>query len=477
MAPGMKEYKIYIAGSWKSGVEKLPVFNPYNNEQVGVTYNASEADIEEAISSATEAFKAMQALPAYKRAEVLLHIANGLKNRQEEISKIMTLESAKPIGDARVEVYRAINTFVIASEEAKRIGGECIPLDLMPGSEGRWGFTRRVPIGPIVGISPFNFPLNLVAHKIAPAIAAGNTIILKPAPKTPLTALMLAEIIATAELPAGAVQIFPTSNVNAEKMIVDPRIKMLTFTGSAEVGWSLKSKLNKKRVLLELGGNAGVIIQPDADLDYAARRCVAGGFSYAGQVCISVQRIYIHELCYQPFLDRFIPQVEALVVGNPINEKTNLPPMINLEAAKRVQGWIDEAVASGAKVLTGGKWVGSVIVPTVLANTAPAMKVSCEEIFGPVVTVTPYQVLDEAIAAVNQGPYGLQAGIFTRDIKTAFQAFDQVEVGGLIVNDIPTYRIDHMPYGGMKESGVGREGIRYAIDEMTELKFMALNVK
>ena len=473
----MKEYKIFIAGGWKDGVERLTVFNPYNNEPVGYTYWASEDDIEEAISSAAEAFKAMRTLPAYKRAEALSQISEGLKNRREEIAKMITLESGKPIADARVEVNRAVNTFQVASEEAKRIGGECIPLDLMPGSEERWGFTRHVPIGPIVGISPFNFPLNLVAHKIAPAIAAGNTLILKPAPKTPLTALLLAEIIAGTDLPMGAVQVFPAANNLAEKMVLDPRIKMLTFTGSDVVGWSLKEKLNKKKVLLELGGNASVIIHSDADLAYASQRCVIGGFSYAGQVCISVQRIYIHQTCYQSFLDQFLPQVASLVVGDPMDEKTNLPPMINLDAAKRVEVWIDEAIMYGAKNLTGGKRIGSVITPTVLANTTPAMKVHCKEIFGPVVTVSPYEHLHEAIASVNQSPYGLQAGIFTRDIKAIFEVFDQTEVGGLIVNDIPTYRIDHMPYGGMKESGVGREGIVYAIDEMTELKFMALNLK
>ncbi len=473
----MQEYKLFIGGKWKTSAEKLQVINPYNDQPIGYTYIAAEEEVEEAISSATEAFKAMRILPAYKRAEALLHIANGLKEQREEIATMITLESAKPILDARVEVDRAVNTFQIASEEAKRIGGACIPLDLMPGSEGRWGFTRRVPIGPILGISPFNFPLNLVAHKVAPAIAAGNTMILKPAPKTPLTALLLAKIIADAGLPAGAVQIFPASNLLAEKMVVDERIKMLTFTGSASVGWSLKAKLNKKKVLLELGGNAGVIIHSDADLDYAARRCVAGSFSYAGQVCISVQRIYVQADCYQHFLDCFLPQVESLVVGDPMDEKTKLCPMINLTAAKRVEEWIAEAVASGAKILTGGKREGSAISPTVLANTTPMMKVNCEEIFGPVVTVSQYQHLDEAIAAVNQSPYGLQAGIFTRDMRAIFQAFDQTEVGGLMVNDVPTYRIDHMPYGGMKESGVGREGIVYAIDEMTELKFLALNLK
>jgi glyceraldehyde-3-phosphate dehydrogenase (NADP+) len=473
----MQDYKIFIGGKWRTSSEKLQVTNPHNNEPVGTTYLASSEDIEEAISSSVDAFQKMRVLPVFKRSEGLSGISNGLKNRRDEIARMITLESGKPITDAQAEVNRAIHTFQIASEEAKRINGEVIPLDLMSGSEGRFGLTRRVPIGPIVGISPFNFPLNLVAHKIAPAIAAGNTMLLKPAPKTPLTALMLAEIIASVGLPEGAVQIFPTTNALAEKMVQDTRIKMLTFTGSAAVGWSLKEKLPKKRVLLELGGNAGVMIHSDADLDYAAARCVTGGFAYSGQVCISVQRIYVQEANYQPFLDRFLPRVASLRVGDPMDEKTNMGSMISLAEAKRVEAWIAEAVSLGATVLAGGKRLDNVILPTVLGNVTPKMKVSCEEVFAPVVTVTPYQQIDEAITALNQSPYGLQAGIFTKDIKDIFRAFDQMDVGGVIVNDVPTYRIDHMPYGGLKESGVGREGIRYAIEEMTELKFLALNLK
>lgn len=471
----MREHKIFIEGKWKATPEVLEVVNPYNNELIGVTYFASEFDIEEAIRAAVEAFKVMRNLPSYQRAEALAQIAIGLKERKEEIAKIITLESGKPISDARVEVNRAVNTFQIASEEAKRIRGELLPLDQMPGAEGRWGLTRRAPIGPIVGISPFNFPLNLVAHKIAPAIASGNTILLKPAPKTPLTALMLAEIISEAGLPNGAVQIFPTTNPLAEKMVCHPAVKMLSFTGSARVGWSLKEKIPKKRVTLELGGNAGVIIEPDADLDFAARRCVVGGFSFAGQVCISVQRIYVHEECYQPFLDCFLPRVASLKMGDPMDEKTEVGSMIDLAAAERAETWINEAVSEGAILLFGGKRAGQQLMPTVLANTTFGMKVNCEEIFAPVVTVTPYQHFHEAMAGVNQSSYGLQAGLFTQNIKEIFQAFDQIDVGGLIINDVPTYRVDSMPYGGIKESGFGREGIRYAIDEMTECKLLLLN--
>jgi len=471
----MQEYKIFIGGKWRTTSEIFPVVNPYTDETIGQTYLATESDIEAAIASAESAFEAMRVLPAFKRAEALFHISLGLKERKEEIAKMITLESGKPISDSRVEVNRAIQTFLIASEEAKRINGELLPFDQMPGSEGRLGLTRRVPIGIIVGIAPFNFPLNLVAHKIAPAIASGNVILLKPAPKTPLTALILAEIISTAGLPDGAVQIFPTTNDRAEKMVCDPAMAMLSFTGSARVGWLLKEKIPKKRAVLELGGNAGVIIEADADLDLAARRCVVGGFSFSGQVCISVQRIYVQEDCYQPFLDCFLPRVASLKIGDPLDDSTEVGAMIDLAAAERAAAWIDEAVSQGAMLLAGGKRFGQQLMPTVLADTTPAMKVSCEEIFAPVVTVTPYRYFHEAIAAVNRSPYGLQAGLFTQNIKEIFQAFDQIEVGGLIVNDVPTYRIDSMPYGGMKASGCGREGIRYAIHEMTELKLLLLN--
>lgn len=471
------EYKFWVGGKWKVSSQKWEVINPYNSRPVGTTYLASPEDVEEAISAAASAFRETRTLPAFRRGEILHAISEGLKSRKEEVARMITLESGKPITDARGEVARAVNTFQIASEEAKRIEGDVIPLDLMPGSEGRIGITRRVPVGPILGISPFNFPLNLVAHKIAPALASGNTIILKPAPKTPLTALLLAEIIAAAGVPDGAVNILLCSNELAEKMLLDLRIKMLSFTGSAPVGWSLKQKANKKRVILELGGNAGVIIHSDADLDYAARRCAIGGFSYAGQVCISVQRIYVQEKIYTPFLNRFLPLVESLKVGDPLEEETAMGSMIDVRAAERVEGWIQEAVSQGAKVLTGGKRSGTLLAPTVLEKTTPQMEVNCQELFAPVVTVTPYVDLDQAISLLNDSSYGLQAGLFARDVKEIFRAFDEIDVGGLIVNDVPIYRIDHMPYGGLKESGVGREGIRYAIEEMTDLKFMALNLK
>ncbi len=471
------EYPFLIGGKWKRSSQKVEVINPYNHQVVGITYHASSEDVEAAMAAAVEGFEEMRHLPAFRRAEVLRRISEGLSGRKEEVARMITLESGKPITDARVEVNRAVNTFQVASEEAKRLEGEVIPLDLMPGSEGRTGITRRVPIGPIVGISPFNFPLNLVAHKIAPALASGNSIILKPAPKTPLTALLLAEIIASVGVPEGAVSIFLCENSEAEKMALDPRMKVLSFTGSAAVGWHLKARASKKRVILELGGNAGVIVHTGADIDFAAQRCAVGGFSYAGQVCISVQRIFVQEEIYPKFLDRFIPKIQSLKVGDPLDEKTEMVSMIDTKAAERAEGWIREAASHGAKILTGGKRVGSLLEPTVIAETTPEMAVNCEEVFAPIVTVTPYRHLDEAIHQVNHSAYGLQAGFFGSEIKDVFLAFDRIDVGGLIINDVPTYRIDHMPYGGMKDSGFGREGLRYAIEEMTELKFMALNLR
>ncbi|HLG23022.1 MAG TPA: aldehyde dehydrogenase family protein [Candidatus Manganitrophaceae bacterium] len=473
----IREYKFWIGGKWKTSSQKLEVINPYNGETVGGAYSASADDVEEAIASSVKAFEETRRLPAFRRAEALRLISEGIAARREEIAKMITLESGKPISDARGEVNRAVNTFQIAGEEAKRIPGEVIPLDLLAGSEGRVGVARRFPVGPVIGISPFNFPLNLVAHKIAPALAAGNSIILKPAPKTPLTALLLAEIISTAGLPDGAVNVFFCPNDLAEKIVVDPRMKIFSFTGSAAVGWYLKEKANKKRVILELGGNAGVIIHSDADLDYAAKRCLVGAFSYSGQVCISVQRIFVQEKIYRPFLDLFIPLIQSLKIGDPMDEKTTMGSMVDQKAAERLDGWIQEAFSQGAKVLIGGKRSGALLEPTVLTETKPEMEVNRREVFGPLVTVTPYTRFEDAIQRMNDSPYGLQAGLFTRDIKEIFHAFEEIQVGGLIVNDVPTYRIDHMPYGGIKESGFGREGLRYAIEEMTELKFMALNLK
>ncbi|MBI3609943.1 MAG: aldehyde dehydrogenase family protein, partial [Nitrospirae bacterium] len=406
----MIEYKVFLAGSWKGTQSTVEITNPYLGEKIGKVHQAGPEEIEAAIRAAQSVFPELRRMPLYRRAEALQKITDGVKTRREDLARMICLEAGKPITDARAEVGRAILNFQTAVEETKRLGGDLIPLDLAPGSESRFGIIRRFPVGPVLGISPFNFPLNLVGHKIAPAIASGNPIILKPAPKTPMTALMLGEIIAQSGLPAGAVSILPCSNDLAEQMVLDERFKLLSFTGSAKVGWYLKSIAGKKKVLLELGGNAGVIIHQDADLDLAARRSAAGGFSYAGQSCISVQRIFVQELVIKPFLDRFLGRVKGLKTGDPMEEATNVGPMIDSDAAERTELWVDEAVKQGAKVLIGGKRHGRMFEPTVLTDVTRVMKVCSEEVFAPLVVVIPYREFDEALSALNDSTYGLQAG-------------------------------------------------------------------
>jgi acyl-CoA reductase-like NAD-dependent aldehyde dehydrogenase len=451
--------------------------SPYDGSSVGAIHLAGRHELEAAIAASVRAFEETRRMPSYRRQEILRHIANLIVNRKEEFARIMALESGKPIKTARAEVERAIFTFEIAAEEATRIGGEYLPLDLQNFTAGRWGMVKRFPIGPIAAITPFNFPLNLVAHKIAPAIAAGCTMVLKPAPQTPLTALMLAEAVQEAGWPAGALNVLPLSNDDAAPLVSDDRLKMLSFTGSATVGWQLKAKSGKKRVVLELGGNAGVIIHSDADIEYAAERCAIAGFSYSGQSCISVQRVLVQRSVYEQFLDSFVARVKRLRTGDPMQESTDLGPLIREQDAKRAVEWVEEAVSAGAKLVIGGNRQGSVVEPTVLTNTSAAMKVNCEEIFAPVKTVVPYDDYSEAIREINSSRYGLQAGVFTNDARLLFRAYDELEVGGVIAGDVPTFRIDHMPYGGIKDSGIGREGLRYAIEEMTEPKLLVMNLR
>lgn len=465
-----------IGNQWRQTATTTAIRNPYNGAPVADVCLAGKAEADEAAARAVEAAPALRRLPAHARAEALLKIAGRLAARQDEIARTMTSEAGKPVTDARREVGRAVQTFTIAAEEAKRIGGDVIPMDLAPGMDRHLGLLRRFPVGPVLGITPFNFPLNLVAHKVAPCLAAGNPIVLKPAPQTPLTALLLAEIILEAGLPPGALSVVPCENAVAEQMVTDERFKVISFTGSAAVGWMLKAKSGKKRVLLELGGNAGVIVEPDADLALAAARCAAGGYAYSGQTCISVQRIFAHESVYDRFVEQLIARVKALKTGDPADEATAVGPLIDEAAARRVEQWIQEAVAQGARVLTGGTRAGSVVEATVLTDVTPAMKVSCREVFGPVVVVSRYRDFSAALASLNESDYGLQAGVFTRDIDRIFQAYRELEVGAVLANEIPTFRADHMPYGGVKDSGFGREGVRYAIEEMTELKLLILNL-
>lgn len=419
----------------------------------------------------------MGQLPSHARYNLLQQIAALLYRRRDEFAQTITAEAGKPITDAKREVSRAIQTFTVAAEEARRIPGEVVPLDWTPGFDTHLGLLRRFPIGPILGITPFNFPINLVAHKVAPALASGNPILIKPAPQTPLTALLLGEIAVEAGVPPGGLNVVPCDNLLAERMVVDPRFKLLSFTGSASVGWMLKAKCGKKKVTLELGGNAGVVIESDADIELAAQRCAAGGFGYAGQTCISVQRIFVHHSIADRFTTKLLMHVARLKMGDPTDETTSIGPLIDDAAAQRVEGWIDEAVADGARVLLGGRRTGSLIEATVLSNVNPEMKVSCREVFGPLVTVTPYRQLSEAVTLLNQSDFGLQAGIFTQDINKIFYAFRHVEVGAVVANDIPTFRADHMPYGGVKDSGLGREGVRAAIEDMTEPRMLIMNLK
>jgi len=466
-----------VNGQWLSDGEPLEVRSPYDHEIIAATYRARPSHLEAAIQAAVRAFETTRRLPAYERQHILRTVSDGIAADKEGFAHTIAQEAGKPLKTARAEVDRAIFTFSIAAEESTRIYGEFLPLDLQSFTAGRWAMVRRFPVGPIAAISPFNFPLNLVAHKWAPAIAAGCTIVHKPASQTPLSALHLAQIVQRAGWPDGALNVLPLSSREAEPLVTDDRLKKLTFTGSPAVGWELKKKAGKKRVTLELGGNAGVIIHHDADLEYAAERCVVGGFSYAGQSCISVQRIFVEQAVCDRFLDALVSRVQKLKVGDPLYEMTDVGPMISETDAVRAVAWVDEAFATGAKVVCGGKRHGSLMNPTILTGTRPDMRVNCLEIFAPVVTVEPYDDFTEAVKRVNDSSYGLQAGIFTRDAKLIFDAYETLDVGGVVVGDVPTFRIDHMPYGGVKDSGLGREGLRYAIEEMTERKLLVMNLR
>lgn len=470
----MQRRKLLIANEWVDAPDTLTIRSPVTGEIVGEAAKAGPDELERAVQAAVQGFETTRKLSSMKRSEILQRAAAGIARRKEELARTITLENAKPIKLSRGEVDRALATFTIAAEEAKRIGGELLPLDLDAPSEGRVGITRRFPLGPILAITPFNFPLNLAAHKVAPSMAAGNTLVLKPASATPLTALLLGEILLEAGMPAGMVNVTPCGADLADRLVGDERFKLVTFTGSPAVGWELKRKAGKKRVLLELGGNAAVVVHEDADLDLAVERCVAGAFAYSGQVCISVQRIYLQEKIADEFTRRFLEQTRKLVLGDPLEEKTDLGPMIDEAALAKTQQWVDEAARAGAKILIGGKREGRFFPPTVLENLKPDMKVHCGEAFAPLANLYRYRDFAEAIVAANDSPYGLQAGLFTRDVGRIFQAFERLEVGGVIVNDVPTYRVDHMPYGGEKDSGLGREGVRYAVEEMTVLRLLAL---
>jgi glyceraldehyde-3-phosphate dehydrogenase (NADP+) len=459
-----------LDGRWVRSQAVAPVRNPHTGEVIAEVCQADRVQLDQAVAAAERAFRETRAVPRHQRASWLSKTASGLIEHKADLARLIASEAGKPMQFASGEVDRAVATFTVAAEEAKRLAGEWIPTDWSPAGEGYAAVTKRVPLGPIAAFSPFNFPLNLVAHKIAPCLASGNTLVLKPPPQAPLTALRLGQILLDAGVPPGVVNILPCDIPVAEALVADPRIQFVTFTGSATVGWRIKSNAGKKGVLLELGGNAAAVVHADADLAWAAKRLAVGAFAYAGQICISVQRIMVHEAIYERFVEQFLAEVEALPVGDPLDAKTVVGPVIDQAAADRVERWATDALAGGAKALTTMSRHGNVIAPIVLTNTQPAMAVSCEEVFGPVVTLAPYRAFDEALAAVNDSMYGLQAGVFTHDLRRAFESFDRLDVGGVIINDYPTFRLDHTPYGGMKDSGLGREGVKYAMDAMTQIK-------
>ena len=467
----------FVDGRWQQEGDIVEIRSPYDGTLVARVAQGRKEHAEAAIAAAVKAFGTTRRLPAFERQRILRQIVAFMIERKEEFARTLAQEAGKPIKAARTEVERSIFTFTVAAEESTRIHGEYLPLDWQEFTAGRWGIVRRFPLGPIAGITPFNFPLNLVAHKVAPAIAAGCPIVLKPAPQTPLCSLLLAECVQQAGWPDGGLSVLPLSNEDAGLLVTDERIKLISFTGSVPVGWDIKRRAGKKKVVLELGGNAAVLVHSDADVAYAAERCVVGGFAYAGQTCISVQRILVEQSVYGKFTDLLIEAVKQLKTGDPMDESTDVGPLIRESDAIRTTAWIDEAVRAGARLLCGGRRTHNVVEPTILTGTKPDMKVNCQEIFGPVVTVEPYQNFDQALRQVNNSVYGMQAGIFTRDAKLLFHAYEELEVGSVIAGDVPSFRIDHMPYGGVKDSGLGREGLRYAIEEMTEPKLLVMNLR
>ena len=470
-----KTYDILIGNELTKGTSVIPVVNPFTGEPFAEVCLADSVEIDKAINLAEEAFKKTRVLPSYQRSRICAEVASGIQDRSDEFSKIIAQESGKPLIYARAEVTRSVSTFEIASQEALRLDGEMLTLDITESAHGKAGLTRRFPIGPIAGISPFNFPLNLVAHKVAPALACGNPIIIKPASSTPLTALLLGEIVQNTQAIEGSLSVLPCTSKNATPLVEDPRLKMVTFTGSPNVGWDIKKRAGRKKVVLELGGNAGVIVEPDAEIDLAAKKIAFGAFVYSGQVCISVQRVFVHASKYDDFLESLISETQAFRPGDPLDEKVTMGPMIDLENAERIESWVSEAVAEGAKIQTGGKRDKSYYPPTILTNVNPNLPVACSEAFGPILIVNSYKNFNDAIKAVNNTDFGLQAGVFTNNMNKALGAFNQLDVGGVVINDIPTFRVDNMPYGGVKDSGFGREGIKYSLREMTEIKLLVYN--
>lgn len=473
-----KRYRVLVGGNWvgddRPGID---VINPFDDTVVGIVPEATAEDVDQAIEAARRGFAEMSALPAYRRSEILEKTSEFILRDREEIAEIIAREAGKSWKYALGEADRSAETFRFASLEARMAHGELVPMDASPVSAGRFGFHLRTPIGVIGAITPFNFPLNLVAHKVAPAIASGNSLVLKPATKTPLTSIKLAELMAEAGLPAGALNlVIGSGKTVGNRLVEDDRLAMITFTGSPPVGTGIKARSGLKRVTLELGSNSPTIIEDDGDVDAAVSRCVVGSFANSGQVCISVQRIFVHRRRYDEFMQKFVLATRKLKVGDPMDRESDIGPMISRYELERAVSWIGEATALGARVETGGKVIGNCLEPTILSGVTPDMKVVCSEVFAPIVSVIPYETFDQALEMADDSVYGLQAGVYTSDIGKAFRAVKRLDVGGVIINDVPTFRVDHMPYGGNKQSGLGREGIRYAMEEMTNIKMVCINL-
>ena len=469
-----EQYPYYLANEPLQPNADLEVFDKYSGEAATRVALADQDAIDRAIAATVEASGPMRRLPPYARQEILNHCVQRFEERREELAASLCIEAGKPIKDSRGEVTRLIDTFRIAAEESVRIGGEVLNLEISPRAGGYRGMDRRVPIGPCSFISPFNFPLNLAAHKIAPAIAVGCPFVLKPASRTPVGALQIAEVLAETDLPKGAFSILPCRRDAADLFTTDDRLKLLSFTGSPEVGWKLKSKAGKKKVVLELGGNAACIVDETADLEDAADRMIVGAFYQSGQSCIGVQRILIHAAIYDEFRDLLVAKTKALKMGDPRDEETFIGPVISRADGERLKNWIDQAVAAGGRLLCGGGRDGAMVEATLLESVPPDQPVCAQEAFGPVAVLSKFTDFDVALDQVNDSVFGLQAGVFTRDLYRAMRAWDELEVGGVVIGDIPSWRVDNMPYGGVKESGLGREGIRYAIDDMTEIRLLVI---
>ncbi|MDQ0271982.1 aldehyde dehydrogenase family protein [Cytobacillus purgationiresistens] len=468
---------LWINGKREESQAYKSLKSPYNEEIIADVAQSSAEDVTNAIDAAAEAAKEMRAMPAHKRADILEKVVALLKQDRIECAKIISREAAKPIKAAITEVDRTIMTYQFAAQEARRIYGETIPMDGAPGGEGRVAYTVREPLGVIGAITPFNFPMNLVAHKVGPAIAAGNAVVLKPASQTPLSSYKIAEYFHEAGLPSGALNVVTGSGSEVGDVLInDERISMITFTGSPEVGKSIRENAGLKKVTLELGSNSAVVIDEHTNIEKIVPRIAAGAFAFQGQVCISVQRIFVHESVFKPFVERFVEEAKKLKIGDPLDEQTDISALISKGDVERAQSWIDEAIESGAELALGGKSTDGVLHPTILLNVGLTERISCEEAFAPVVHINAFNDFNTALEWVNDSKYGLQAGVFTNDLQKGFKAAKDLHVGGVMINDFPTFRVDHMPYGGVKQSGTGREGIKYAIEEMTEMKLVSFHI-